>query len=247
MKALFVAWQEPESHHWTPVGRLTQEDDEYHFVYTCGAKIFPNFIPFGRMKDLDVEYISEELFPLFSNRVLPKSRPEYKAYLDWLGMSDISYDALEELARTGGLRATDSVELFPCPEPTEKNTYEVYFFTRGLNYLHTENVKRTSELKVGESLYIMQDVQNEIDEMALLLRTGDPISLVGYAPKYYSSEFSQLISILGNEGTKVTVERINLDAPMQYRVLCKLSSPWPVGFYPCSEGEYKPVTKMSCS
>ncbi len=241
MKALFVAWQDPKSHHWAPVGRLTREQNQYHFVYTRGAKGLPNFVPFGRMKQLNVEYISNELFPLFANRVLPKSRPEHREYLDWLGLADVSYDALEELARTGGLRATDSVELFPCPEPTLQNSYEVYFFTRGLRHLHAENGRRVSELEVGESLYIMQDVQNSFDEMALLLRTDDPISLVGYAPRYYSSEFSQLITMIGQEDVKVTVERVNLDAPTQYRVLCKISAPWPVNFDPCSKGEYEPI------
>lgn len=88
MKALFVAWQDPASRSWAPVGRLTREGEFYHFVYTRGATEVPNFMPFGRMTDLDAEYVSTELFPLFANRVLSRTRPEYQDYLRWLGLSE---------------------------------------------------------------------------------------------------------------------------------------------------------------
>lgn len=237
MKTLFVAWQDPESRRWAPVGRLSRENGNYQFVYTHGAEEMPNFRPFGRMQDLHAVYKSAELFPLFANRILPKSRPEYQDYLSWLGLTGAQCDALEELARTGGLRATDSIELFPCPESGKR--YEVYFFCRGIRHLHAENQERARNLKPGERLHLMQDLQNEYDDMALLLRTGDPITLVGYAPRYYSAEFTQLISSTGPDQVKVTVEQVNRDAPIQYRVLCKLTSPWPENFMPCSGEEFK--------
>ncbi|HFE38157.1 MAG TPA: restriction endonuclease, partial [Gammaproteobacteria bacterium] len=98
MKSLFIAWQDPESRQWAPVGRLSQRGGRFHFVYTQGAKDFSNFTPFGRMSDLSAEYVSDELFPLFKNRVLTKSRPEYAQYLKWLGLDSVKYDALDELA-----------------------------------------------------------------------------------------------------------------------------------------------------
>ncbi len=232
MKSLFVAWQDPQSRQWAPVGRLSRDNDHYRFVYTQGAKDLPNFTPFGRMTDLQVEYVSDKLFPLFSNRILAKSRPEYEQYLGWLGMTKSHYDALDELSRTGGVRATDSLEVFACPQPTLDHNYEVYFFCRGLRHLHTENQRRADELTRGERLYVMPDPQNEFDKMALLLRTGDPISLVGYAPRYFSGEFNQLIELVSAENVKVTVEKVNLDAPLQYRILCRISSPWPEQFQP---------------
>ncbi|MBI1422101.1 MAG: hypothetical protein GC149_01460 [Gammaproteobacteria bacterium] len=243
MKALFIAWQDPKSRQWAPVARLTHEDDKYHFVYTRGAEEVPNFTPFGFMNDLHAEYVSEALFPLFANRVLPKSRPEYNDYLRWLGLSNIEYDALDELARTGGLRATDSLEMFPCPDPSVDKNYEVYFFSRGLRHMHKENQKRALELKQGEKIYLMQDLQNEYDEMALLLRTNDPISLAGYAPRYYSGEFTKLIKLVGRDKVTVEVERVNADAPLQYRVLCRLVSPWPPNFSPCMRDQYRVIAK----
>ncbi len=245
MKSLFVACQDPQSRQWAPVGRLSKDDNQYHFVYTQGARQLPNFTPFGRMADLKAEYVSEQLFPLFANRILAKSRPEYDDYLGWLGMNREKYDALDELARTGGLRATDSLEVFSCPQPTKNHSYEVFFFGRGLRYLHAENPRRVAELKPGDPLYLMQDIQNQHDKQALLLRTDDPVTLAGYAPRYFSAEFSQLLSTLDVEKVKVVVEKVNLDAPLQYRILCRLVAPWPVNFQPFQSELFNSLAKSS--
>jgi hypothetical protein len=241
MKALFVAWQDPSSRRWVPVGRLTFEKGAYRFVYTRGAREAKNFTPFGRMVDLDAAYVSEVLFPLFANRVLPKSRPEYQDYLRWLGLNESEHDALEVLARTGGLRATDTLEMIPCPEPTKNNSYEVYFFGHGLRYLTPENQARINTLEHGEQLFLVRDIQNSYDPMALLMRTNDPMSLVGYCPRYYSAEFTRLIEAVGKDGVKVAVEQVNPDAPSQLRLLCRLSAPWPANFAPCSRDEFSPL------
>lgn len=241
MKSLFIAWRDPESRQWAPVGRLSRDGGQYRFVYTHGAEEVPNFTPFGRMTDLRAEYVSEELFPLFKNRILAKSRPEYDSYMSWLGLERSSHDALEELARTGGLRATDALELFPCPQPTADHQYQVHFFCRGLRHFHPENQKRAAELEAGERLFVMPDPQNEFDQMALVLRTGDPITLVGYAPRYFSGEFTQLINSVNANDVKVTVEKVNPQAPLQYRVLCQITAPWPANFQPCQDGPFRPL------
>jgi hypothetical protein len=148
MKALFITWQDPETRRWIPVGRLTFAKGAYQFAYTRGAKESKNFVPFGRMLDLDVVYLSSELFPLFSNRILPKSRPQYRDYLDWLGLDESKANGLDVLARSGGQRATDTLEIVPCPEPTSDNNYMVYFFGHGLRHLsqRTSNVCPRSTL-----------------------------------------------------------------------------------------------------
>lgn len=245
MKALFVAYQDSDSRRWAPVARLTREGGRYHFSYTRGAEDIPDFAPFGRLSDLNQEYVSQDLFPLFANRVLPKSRPEYADYLNWLGLSLSDHDTLEELGRTSGLRATDSLELIPCPAPTESGRYEVFFFSRGLRHLPENNQHRALKLKPGERLFLLKDIQNSVDQTALLMRTNDPMTLVGFAPRYYSEDFTDLIQRVGPEAVTVTVERINLNAPTQYRLLCKLSAPWPKGFAPCETDQYKPIIKTN--
>lgn len=241
MKTLFVAWQEPNTRRWVPVGRLTYGDGTYKFVYTRGAKESKNFTPFGRMVDLDAAYVSDVLFPLFANRLLPKTRPEYADYLRWLGLSEQAHNEIEVLARSGGSRATDTLEMFPCPEPTADKHYEVYFFSHGLRHFIPQNQARVSELQAGERLFLMRDLQNEHDTMALLLRTNDPISVVGYCPRYYSGEFSRLLESVAPDQVRVSVEQVNPDAPMQLRLLCKLSAPWPANFSACSMDQFQPL------
>jgi hypothetical protein len=95
MRVLFIAWQDPKTREWIPVGRLTHEDGSYRFEYTKGAKRSERFVPFGWMRNLEMTYLSNTLFPLFANRILPRSRPEFKDYMDWLGLSENEYDELE--------------------------------------------------------------------------------------------------------------------------------------------------------
>ncbi len=245
MKKLFVAWQDSESREWATVGQLSNDNGVYTFEYTQGAKTFSNFKPFGSMDDLRKKYVSNQLFPIFANRILAKGRPEYIAYLTWLGMADTDYDAMKELSLTGGLRATDDLEIFPCPQPSKEGKYEVTFFCRGMQHLHTENVERSATLESGERLYLMNDSQNEKDRAALLLRTTDPITLMGYTPRYLSNDFSRVLDQLGSNGVVVKVEQVNKDAPLQYRVRCRLSSAWPKDFVACSGDMYTTLAESA--
>src|ERR1035437_8026293 len=116
--------------------------------------------------------------------MVPKSRPEYRDYLQWLGLDESETDDLEVLARSGGIRATDSLEIFPRPEPNSENAYEGYFFSHGLRHLTRENVIRAKSLRPGDRLYLTRDIQNEYDPNALLIRTDNPLAFVGYCPRY---------------------------------------------------------------
>jgi hypothetical protein len=247
MKALFIALQQASGLSWTPVARVVKDGGLYRLAYTKGALELPNFSGFGRMSDLNKEYVSNELFPLLRNRVLPRNRPEYKHYLNWLGFGNDEHDALDELARTGGLRATDSIELIPAPEPTGDGLYEAFFFIRGIRHLPQPTITRISDLQVGERLFVVKDVQNEHDPNALLLRTGEPVSLVGYAPRYYTRDFSELVSGTGVRDAQVVVDRINVDAPLPYRVLCRIRAPWPSQFLACDSPEFQSLNPMSAS
>lgn len=241
MKALFVAYQDPRTRQWAPVGKLTRTTEGYRFAYTNGAKRFSDFVPFGRMTDICGVYQSTELFPLFSNRILPKNRPEYREYLGWLGLSDAAHDELEELSRTGGLRVTDSLELIPCPEPTASGSYEAYFFCRGLRHATPESRTRADELEKGDRLFLMRDLQNRQDPAALAIRTNDPISVIGYTPRYFAKDFAALLKASDGDTVKVTVEQVNLTAPAQYRILCRITAPWPATFSPCDDLAFKEI------
>lgn len=243
MSKIFVAMQDQKSRRWAPVARLSRDDGQYRFVYTQGCQQVSNFEAFGRLRDLNAEYVSDELFPLFANRVLPKARPEYSRYMNWLGLSDA--DAFDELTLTGGLRATDALELVACPEPTPDHRYEILFFARGLRHLAEECQKALDGLAVDEPLYLMRDAQNAVDELALMLRTDDPVRLVGYLPRYYSADVARLLDHVGPIEVNVFVDAVNRDAPLQYRLRCRLTAPWPDGFVACSGPEFRPMTRRN--
>ena len=192
------------------------------------------------MNKLHYSYESEELFPIFKNRLLPKSRPEYSSYLNWLGFGEENVSELEELARSGGIRATDSLQLFPVPEKAN-GKYEVMFFSHGIRHLPPNYIERVNHLNQGSALYLMRDIQNEFDSLALALRTDDPIEIVGYCPSFFVKDFDRLIEKNGSEKVNVSIVKINLNSPLQFRLLCKFSTPWPQDFVPFGDKIFQPL------
>jgi hypothetical protein len=245
MNDLIIAWQDSLTRNWYPVGRLGYEQGQYFFSYTKGATVSPHFTPFGWMRDLNAFYVSEKLFPLFENRLLSKSRPEYADFIRWTGFEDsVDVNELELLGRTGGIRATDTLEIFPIPAPNFDGKYVGYFFAHGLRYILPENVNRVVRLTPGERLLLVLDIQNPHDKSAILLRTVDPACTVGYCPRYLASEFCDLIEHVGQENVTVTVAQVNSDAPTDLKLLCKIVSDWPKNFNPCSKDLYEPLVEF---
>lgn len=231
---LILAWRNHNSHDWVPVGKLSYSDNNYLFKYTKGAKNLYEegcFVPFSHMLNLDANYTSEALFPIFMNRLMQKSRPEYNEYLKWLNLTKEDVTPIRELARSGGIRATDDLQLFPYPKPKNGN-YEVSFFSHGIRYLPPSYIERLKSLNVGDRLFIMSDIQNLFDLNALVLRTEDPIEIVGYTPRFFSYDFKTLIELNGAKNVVVEVQRINHSSPSQYRLLCKFKTSWPDEFKP---------------
>jgi len=231
-KSLYIAWNDTKNRKWTPVGQLSYEKDVFTFCYTQGAKQNENFRPFGAMKDLDKKYEAPSLFPIFENRLLGKNRPEYNKLMEWLNLTGTTPNQLDVLALTEGKRETDSLELFPCPV-MENNQYTITFFLHGLNYIAKDTSERLEKLEAEEQLYLCLDCQNEHDENAIILRTKDPISYVGYAPRYLTTDFKMLLT--KNPKMTVKVKQVNIYAPMRYKIMCTVTTPWPQDFRPCSD------------
>jgi hypothetical protein len=229
METIFVAWQQPDSREWIPVARLDRDRGKYRFSYTQGAFRARGFQPFGRMDQLFGVYESDTLFPFFANRLISKSRPEFKDYPRWLGLSDLSNDSMVILALTGGIRGTDDLELFPPPTLTAKGEYRLQFFTRGLRHLPRDFVGMIDLLQPGARLFLMNDSQNRTDQFALALRSDDPVFFVGYCPKYYARDLTVLMQSADSE-LEVRVKSVNADAPLSMRLLCSVTAKLPDQF-----------------
>ncbi len=243
---LYIAWQDPWSRRWWPVGLLARDKyNIFRFSYTKGAQTLnerEHLELFANMNDLFTIYQSDELFPLFSNRLLPRGRPEYKKYLEWMDIKDdVDNASFTMLALTEGVRGTDTLEVFRCPEKNKQGKYDVRFFIHGIRYLAGPDMERINELKEKEKLFLMLDFQNEFDYWAIALRTEDPLSIVGYCPRYFTEDIYKLLASCEPSDIVVTVHRVNTDAPQQYKLLCRVVAPWPDGFQPCSGEEYKPI------
>jgi hypothetical protein len=236
MTTLYIAWQDPETRSWHTVGKLTKEQDVYCFVYTHGAKASPRFNYLGRMIDLTKRYYSRELFPLFANRILNKSRAEYPDYVRWLSLDcDIELQPMQLLARSGGKRATDELCVYSYPDKNEQGQYILYFFSHGLRYLEPENLQRIENLQEGEYLTLRHE-NNDHDEFALLVETQQKPIKVGYCPRYLNHD---LAIVLKESDICLSVERLNLDAPLQFRLLCKAVFTLPKDFEVFAGGEYQ--------
>jgi len=244
--ALFVAWRAGGTNggRWGPVGRLDRGPGGYRFVYTRGASELEGFRPFPEMPDLNTIYESEELFPLFANRLLARSRPEYEAYLTWGGFDpDNPPDPIALLAVTEGRRVTDSIELFPCPIPDQVGCYLNKFFLHGVAYVAAAAQQRIAALEPGEPLVLMFDNFNEYDPKAVAVRTHDVRErfLIGYVPRYLAREVRQLCASCDPDFIELAVERVNTGAPLQQRLLCRMNSCWPEGFRPCADETFQPI------
>lgn len=252
-KTYFVAWQAPRERAWFPIGRLTRESGLFRFAYTNGAEQAEQsagFRPLRAFPDLRGVYLSDSLFPPFSNRLPSSSRPDFKEYIHWLNMTGDADDPLVVLSNGGGQRMTDSFEVFPLPEPNEAGEYHIRFFAHGLRYFPPESIRRIGELKPGDKLLVAWDWQNPHDPSAMMLRTNDVYPgdrhLVGYCPRYLTKDVLMVFLGCCGEDTAspmcVSVQRVNPPpAPLQLRLLCALTACWPEGFAPFSGPEYEPL------
>jgi hypothetical protein len=244
MTTLYVFWQNPESRRWFPIGILSRTPSGgFEFVYTKGARNASGFVPFGPMIDLSKRYRASDLFPVFANRMLSSKRPEYKRFIQWIAAEKHDNDPLVILSRTGGRRATDTLVVYPKPERNEKDEFDLLFLCHGISHLPKDAADRVCTLKEGDVLYPMLDIRNPHDPNAIALRTDDPAHLIGYVPRFFAKELRVCIEASRPGDARLSVVRVNPDAPLQLRLLCRFTSPWPNGFRPWDEPEYQALVE----
>lgn len=243
-EAVFLAWQDPASRAWFPIGKLTCEAGEvFRFVYTAGfrdAADKAGLTPLIGFPEVHQVYESTELFPLFKNRVMSRAREDYKTYIARLDLPEEGSSVLSLLARSQGRRTTDSFELFPHPlsfEPDGEARYRIDFFVHGLRHVAAPAQTRALALSPGERLLLLPDPQNPEDPSAIALRTEDKV-LLGYVPRYYCAD----LGLVDLRRTRVEVRRVNPPpAAVQQRVLVHLEAPWTEGAPPFAQPEYQEI------
>jgi len=237
-RVLYLAWQDKVKRQWFPVGRLDVSDSpSFSFSYLKGAeraKKEGGFEALYDFPDLYKKYESSQLFPLFKNRVLTKGRNDFEEYLSHLDLNNTA-DPIEILSVDGGLRVTDSFEVFP--EILKVNgMFKCKFFVHGVRYVNEFAQERINTLESGEVLKLSIELTNPVTKIAIQLQTGD-YHVIGWTPRYLVNDLVHAISH-DPEVYEATVVKVNLaPAPVRQRVLVELMCKWPTSYKPMEKNE----------
>ena len=229
-RTLFLAWQDNRpSKAWFPVGRLDADVEQpcYRFRYIGGARRaeeeagFPLLIDFP---DLEGDYQSAELFPLFRNRVMNPARPDFAHYLQRLDL-DEEADPIEILSTNGGDRVTDAYEVFPKIEKDSTGCFSCRFFLHGWRHIYEAARSRIDRLEQGEELYVALELTNPATGRAVQMQTTD-YCMIGWAPRYLVPDLAAAMAEgPGSYGAKVV--RINRETVLaKQRVLIEMRGCW---------------------
>lgn len=224
-----VLWQDAETRHYLRVGSLRRHDGEYEFRYMTALP--ENFRGFASFPDLDQEYRSPRLFPLFANRVMTPRREGYGPYLDSLGLTGDSSspaDPFEVLARTWGSRQTDRVVVIPIPRPATDGLLTCIIPVHGSRHVDPL-AERLRRLRPGAPLTLEREPDNPVSQRAILIEPAGGHGrdeAIGYIPE----EFTPLVEELWAQDApmRVLVEHFNPPGPDQVadraRILVRLDA-----------------------
>jgi len=215
--ALRLVWQDPNTHRFIDVARLTDlGQGRYGFEYNDGARS-KGFFPLSEFPDLTQSYTCTSLPAFFANRVMSSRRGTYQSYLGWLGLDDVP-TPMEILARTGGGRATDTFHVVDSFRE-RSGQRSGRFFASGIS--HITNVEsRLSALRQGDVLKLRDDTANPANPRAILLDAQGG-GEVGWVPDWLLNDVH---SMRQDSNLTITVEQVNLDAPAHLRLLCRLEA-----------------------
>ena len=247
MSTVFLAWQTPaESRAWYPIGRLEHDagHDLYRFGYTGGALRAQNeagLRPLDSFPKFDAIYEDNELFPLFNNRLLSRKREDYAEFMNLLDLP-LTADPMEILSVSGGVRATDNLEVFPEIKKESDGRFHCRFFLHGWRYVNPIARDRIENLKKGEELRVSIELNNPSTPLAVQLFSDD-YTMLGWAPRYLVGDLLEVVNEANNE-IRAQVAKVNTSpANFQQKVLVELSGKWPQG-NPFESEDFKFIAKL---
>lgn len=217
-RRLIVAWQDPSTRAYHKVGYLEVfEGPKFRFRYdTATIAKLTQFEPFANFPEEPYVYESPDLFPFFNNRILSQKRPEYAALLRAVALGEDA-TPIELLERSGGGRATDTIQVFPLPTADDSGVVRLVFAAHGVRYLEGA-AERIERLTPGDALEFRDDPTNEHNPDALLVCSGDPL---GWVPDFLLATVRRLKGAYGTH--RLTVEAANgPSVPYHFRLLCRL-------------------------
>jgi hypothetical protein len=225
---LIVLWQSPVDEGYVAVGRLDFElltggTLDTTFNYLPGAANTAGFRALESFPELETTYVTAGLPPFFASRLMDRSRPDFPRYvadLDLIGEPE----AWEELAVTGGERATDSFTVFPLPMLDEHRGLSLKFFVHGLRHLDVDE-DVLARLEPGQLLELVRELDNPVDARAELVITLDGVKL-GWLPRWLQG----VATDIRLSDPTATLRLVKVNGPgrrASRRVLCRLDAVMP--------------------
>lgn len=240
-RRLVVTWQHPVGRLISPVGILEFDGSTgYNFYYIENVRSVADFRPFLGFPDFEVTYESERLFPLFSQRAMAPRRPDYSRWVSKLGLED---DATpwEQIARSGGVREGDTIQLFPVPQ-VENGVLTCSFLVHGIRHITEDaltvgDAQRTisgeeldaqlNALRPGDQLLLADQPDNSFNANAILTTTTSRFPL-GWVPNLLVEDLHRLED---RQRADVRVQQVNgPDAGWHLRLLAHITVNVPVDF-----------------
>jgi hypothetical protein len=193
---LFVIWGAPSDGWRHVIGHLIRERSAppYRFWYerdlaaamVQGFRLLPAF---PEQRTAASPYEARYLFATFADRVPPPQRADAPAMLASWGV-DHPDDQFEILAKSGGLRATDRIELAEYRDPADDLTSPLEFRIAGGKHVAPGARAR---LQRGTQLRFVREPANPHDATATIVATTDDGARAGYVPRQYSTMIARLL------------------------------------------------------
>jgi hypothetical protein len=225
IKGLFLGWQDPHSHLWLPIGKMTWNlaKTEYYFACTEGMRQAIEISPIQKMilgrneKLFEIER-SQSISYWFKSR-MPIDRPnETRQHSEYLGLSTSAIDLAAFVSRTGGLKNGDSYDVFPDVYSDHGGNYCFYFIPWKLRADLVDNLELNSLLECHSGQIYFNDY------------------LIGQLPGY----INDLLVAHPNE-VEISVAKVNLESTIKsYRLLCCAKTK----IKPFSQSSYQPLVEL---
>jgi len=194
------------------------------------------------MEDLEQVYESEELFPLFANRLLSRSRPDYEEFLTWGGFDPSSTpDPISILGVHGRTTANGLHRGVPLSNPGRGRMLSQQVLPAWNAMDAGAAIERIGRLQVDEPLLAMLDICNPHDHNAVAVRTVEERTLIGYVPRYLANDVRKNSRRLQRRFTGCVRRTAQQGRATPTTVALPIRACWPAEFKPCSDVSFQPI------
>jgi len=187
---LWVVWGEPDDGARRIVGELWRDPSGYAFAYghelaKAKQKGFRLLAEFPDERTINAPFRASCLFATFAQRIPSPKRRDFDRIMESWGVVRTD-NALEVLARSGGIQMTDRIELLEArSEPDELRTPLV------VRLAGMKKHAGAAHICVGELLTLEREPTNEFDTHATKIVAGG--EKAGYVPRPYSALVARLL------------------------------------------------------